>query len=71
MAGTLDFYEETVICPDCENKIEITICVDYNPKLDPEEVAGIAGGQTNCPYCGCKITDLNKKTINFEENGGD
>ena len=58
MSGTLDFEEYVVFCPECGERQEVLMCIDYDPKNDvmPTEV-GISGGSHECTECGYIIED--------------
>ena len=51
MAGSVDWVTEEYICPFCEEKIEILICVDVDYMREPETLRGIAGGFYRCDHC--------------------
>ena len=61
MAGTLDWHDEQIKCPNCKNTTAVSICVDTDPHRG--DTSGIAGGSANCNHCGATITDddLNEK----------
>ena len=63
MSGTIDFIERTVRCPECRVKFDTNVCVDFNPKLTPNAVSGLAGGFATCPECGTVITDDNVEYV--------
>ena len=54
MSGWLDWQDEAIICPSCENKITILIVEDGDTQGNVDN--SIAGEQF-CPYCHYPITD--------------
>ena len=58
MAGTLDFEECRILCPDCGLEQEVLTCIDYDPKDNkmPTEI-GLSGGHHECTECGYIMTD--------------
>lgn len=64
MAGTLDFEEYIVFCPECGENQEILMCVDYDPNDDvmPTDVS-ISGGTYECTECGHIITDADLEEL--------
>lgn len=54
MSGWLDWFDYYLICPSCENKIEITLIEDGDTNGSVE--TSIAGEQ-KCPHCNYPITD--------------
>lgn len=57
MSGWLDFFEQTIICPECRESFEAFFCEDGNIDIPPEVKTSLATGKTNCPNCGKEIED--------------
>lgn len=57
MSGWLDFFEQTVICPECRESFEALFCEDGDTKNPPEVKTSLASGKTSCPNCGKVIED--------------
>lgn len=54
MSGWLDWFEDYIICPSCENLIEITIVEDGDTQ---GSVSNSISGEQKCPHCNYPITD--------------
>ena len=54
MSGWLDWYNDFIICPSCENRIEIILVEDGDAD---ENIDTSIAGEQKCPYCNYHITD--------------
>ena len=57
MSGWLDFFEQRIICPECNKGFEALFCEDGDIKDPPEVETSLASGRAICPYCNCEIKD--------------
>lgn len=57
MSGWLDFFEQKIICPQCNRSFEALFCEDGDIKDPPEVKITLASGKTICPNCGEVIED--------------
>lgn len=67
MSGWLDFFEQTIICPECKESLEALFCENGNTDIPPEVKTSLASGKTNCPNCGKLIEDGDLTNTSEEE----
>jgi len=54
VSGWLEWFEDFIICPSCENKIEILLVEDGDTQGN---VDNTLADKQNCPHCNYPITD--------------
>ena len=57
MSGWLDFFEQIIICPECNKSFAALFLEDGNTDIPPEVETSLASGRAICPYCICEIKD--------------
>lgn len=57
MSGWLDWIEEDINCPFCEEGLLALFCEVGDPNRIPIVITELVGGKTTCPKCKKEITD--------------
>ncbi|MEO8231485.1 MAG: hypothetical protein ABI638_04340 [Ignavibacteriota bacterium] len=65
MSGWLEWIEDEIRCPQCNNKFVTLFVEDGDTKDPPKVITSIAGGLTRCPKCKTIIRDDDLNTSSF------
>jgi len=56
MSGWIEFFDEEVLCPYCEQKFTAHFIEDADV-CDPPSITTSLAGATKCPHCSTNISD--------------